>query len=51
MNKLAAFSRCIDKLNDSLGRAVSFLVVPMIVIMVLEVVAPLLLHRPDDLGA
>jgi len=38
MKKLAAFSRYIDKLNDILGRTVSFLVVPMIVIMVLEVV-------------
>lgn len=38
MRKLAAFSRCIDKMNDILGRTVSFLVVPMIVIMVLEVV-------------
>lgn len=38
MNALAAFSRFIDSLNDRLGRAVSYLVVPMIVIMVLEVV-------------
>lgn len=38
MNLLAAFSRFIDGLNDRLGRAASFLIVPMIVIMVLEVV-------------
>ncbi len=35
---LAAFSRFVDGLNDRLGRAVSFLVVPMIIIMVTEVV-------------
>ena len=38
MNMLAAFSRFIDQLNDKLGRAISFLVVPMIFIMVMEVV-------------
>ena len=46
MNKLAAFSRFIDTLNDRLGRAVAFLIVPMIVIMVAEVVLRYFFNAP-----
>ncbi|MFK7966530.1 MAG: TRAP transporter small permease subunit [Burkholderiaceae bacterium] len=46
MTKLAALSQGIDKLNDVIGKSVSFLIVPMIAVMVLEVVLRYFFNAP-----
>lgn len=43
---LATFSRRIDKINDLLGKAVSFLIVPMIAVIVIEVVLRYFFNSP-----
>ncbi len=46
MTWLNTCSRRIDKVNDVVGKAVSFLIVPMIVVMVLEVVLRYFFNAP-----
>lgn len=46
MTKLTAFSQRIDKLNDVIGKGVSFLIVPMIAVMVLEVILRYFFNAP-----
>jgi len=43
---LATFSRTIDRLNDGIGKIASFLIVPMIAVMVLEVVLRYFFNAP-----
>jgi len=46
VSKLTGFSRRIDKLNDIIGKGVSFLIVPMMGVMVLEVVLRYFFNAP-----
>ena len=46
MSKVESFVKRIDKVNDVIGKAVSFLIVPMIGVMVLEVVLRYFFNSP-----
>ncbi len=46
MTWLATFSRRIDRVNDVIGKTVSFLIVPMIAVMVLEVILRYFFNAP-----